>query len=108
MARGGGFLARIGRAIRNVVAPRPSPPREPPREPPGPPPPEEPSARDYKEIWRNEGGKGSYKKNLKVFHNVVDPVEKDPEARLELWESYVHNIVAGRGRFRRQSTSNMF
>ena|SRR5216683_6032424 len=106
MAWGGGFLSRIGRALQNVVAPRhPPPPREPPRQPPPSPPPE---VREYRKIWRDKGGKGSYRKNLKVFHAVVDPVEPDPDGQLELWESYVKNIVKGQGRFRRQSTSNMF
>ena len=105
MARGGGFLSRIGRALRNVVAPRHPPPREPPRQPPPSPPPE---AREYRKIWRDDGGKGSYRKNLKIFHAVVDPVEPDPDGQLELWESYIKNIVKGQGRFRRQSTSNMF
>lgn len=104
MARGGGFLSRIGRAIRNAVTPRPSPPpreRPEPREP-------EPGSREYKDIWRTSGGQGSYRKNLKVFHSAVDPIEDDPDERIALWESYVSNIVKGRGRRRRQDIDNMF
>jgi hypothetical protein len=102
MARGGGFLSRIGRAIRNVVAPRPAP-----TPPPEPPPPREPANREWRDVWRNEGGQGSYRKNLRVFHKVVDPIESDPDEQIALWESYVHNIVR-KGRQRRNSTSNMF
>lgn len=105
MARGG-FLGRIGRAIRNIVAPPPSPPQPPKRPPPEEPPPE-PTNRDYKRAWRDEGGKGSYRKHLNVFHNLVDPVEPDPEEQLMLWESYVRNMVRG-GRTRRQSPNNPF
>lgn len=101
-----GFIGRIGRAIRNVVAPpsRPPEPPERPREPPA------PRGDDYKNIWRDIPNKGraNYRKNLKVFHAAIDPIEQDPAARLELWESYVQNIVAPRGRKRRQDTSNMF
>jgi hypothetical protein len=39
---------------------------------------------------------------------MVDPIEADPGERLELWQSYVENIVAPRGRERRQSPSNVF
>lgn len=109
MARGGGFLSRIGRAIRNVVAPRPSPPREPPERPREPPERErEPGNREYRDIWRAERGQGNYKKHLKVFHSLIDPVESDPDEQLALWESYVSNIVRPRGRNRRQDINNMF
>lgn len=107
MARGGGFLSRIRSALRNVVAPRHPPAQEPsPPSPPSPPPP--PSNKAYRKIWRDESGKGNYNKNLKLFHALIDPVESDPDGQLELWESYVRNIVKGQGRFRRNSTSNMF
>lgn len=101
-----GFLGRIGRAIRNIVAPPHPPSREPP--PPPPEPPEEPGRQDFRRTWREQGGRGSYRKNLRVFHKAIDPIEPDPEGQLELWESYVRNINRGEGRFRRNSTSNMF
>jgi hypothetical protein len=105
MARGGGFLSRIGRAIRNVVAPRlperpPPTPQEPPEQGPG--------GRDFRRVWRDHRGKGSYQKNLAVFHRMVDPIEPDQGEQLELWESYVRYINKGEGRFRRQSSQNMF
>jgi len=100
-----GFVGRIARAIRNVIAPPPRPPREPPQEPPRE---REPRGDLYREIWKDNRGQGSYRKNLKVFHAVVDPIEPDPGERLELWESYVTHINRPRGRERRQSTSNMF
>jgi hypothetical protein len=108
MARGGIFR-RVGRAIRNVFTPSPRAP-EPPREPRGP---REPPRRgdDYKDIWREHGAKGrhrNYQKNLKVFHNMVDPIEDDSDERLILWDSYVRNMVKGEGRFRRQDTANMW
>lgn len=108
MARGG-FIGRIARAIRNVFAPpRHAPPPPPPR-PPEPRPPEPgPSGSDYRRVWRENDGKGSYQKNLKLFHSVVDPIEPDPDEQLDLWESYVKHIVTPRGRERRQSTANMF
>ena len=99
-----GFVGRIGRAIRNIVAPPP-----PPQRPAPPPPPEEPRGRDpFRREWRAQHAKGDYKKNLRAFHKVVDPIESDPDQQLELWDSYIHNIVKGQGRFRRNSTSNMF
>jgi hypothetical protein len=106
MARGG-FLGRIARAIKKVVAPSP---RRPPAPPPGREPPRErgPRGGPFREVWRDNNGKGSYRKNLEVFHRVVDPIEKDPDEQLELWESFVKNIVNPRGRERRQSTDNMF
>jgi hypothetical protein len=109
MARGG-FFRRIGNAIRNVVAPRP-PTREP--EPP-PQPPREQGPRGgsggnpWRRVWRDQDGKGNYQKNLAVFHALIDPVEPDETGQLELWESYIRHINKGEGRFRRQSTSNMF
>jgi hypothetical protein len=107
MARGGGFLSRIGRVLRNVVAPprereRPAPPTPPP-----PPTPKEPRSA-YRNVWREQRGKGDYKKNLAVFHSMVDPIEDDPNERLILWESFIRNINKGGGRFRRQSSANMF
>jgi hypothetical protein len=100
MARGGGFLSRIGRALRNVVAP--------PRQPPRPEPPPKPERGPYRDIWKDHRSKGSYRKNLEVFHNLIDPIESDPDEKLMLWESYVRHMVNGEGRFRRNSTSNMF
>jgi hypothetical protein len=98
----GGFLGRIGRAIRRIVAPSPipRPPEEPPRE-------REPRGA-YRAIWREEGGKGSYQGNLSVFHNAIDSIEDDPAERLMLWRSYLKHINRGKGRFRRQDTANMF
>jgi hypothetical protein len=104
MARGG-FLSRITRALKNVVAPRQPPPERPRPEPPRA---QGPRDTDYRKAWRSGGGKGNYKKHLTVFHRVVDPVEQDPDEQLELWDSYVRNIVSGRGRARRQSTDNLF
>jgi hypothetical protein len=108
MARRLGFIGRIGRAFKNIVAP--SPPREPPRQPPRPPePPEPPRGNVYREIWReNKRGKGNYRKNLKVFHAAIDPIEKGEAERVELWESYVKHMVTPRGRYRRQDPQNMF
>lgn len=108
MARGG-FLSRIRDAIRNVVAPRP-PERAPPGQP-EPPREREPRGDPYRNIWRDQHvkrGKGNYRKNLNVFHRLVDPVESDPDEQLELWESYVRHIVKDEGGHRRNSTSNMF
>jgi hypothetical protein len=99
-----GFLSRVFDRIREVVAPRP-PERE--REQPPPQPPKERPS-EYRGIWRSHGGKGSYQKNLKVFHAMIDPIEDDPSERVMLWDSYVRNINKGEGRFRRQSTSNLF
>jgi hypothetical protein len=98
-----GFLGRIRQAIRNIVAP-PQPPR---RKAP-PPPPEEPTGKDFRRAWRDLGGQGSYRKNLRVFHKTVDRVETDPEQQLELWETYITHINRGEDRHRRNSTSNMF
>lgn len=39
---------------------------------------------------------------------MVDPIEDDPQEQLELWRSYVRNIVAGEGQFRRNDNQNMF
>lgn len=115
MARGGGLFGRIGRAIRNIVAP--SPPIPPRREPPPPPErgPQEPERgleprATYKAIWRAERGQGSYRKNLAVFHGIVDPIEDDPSERVDLWETYVRNINRNRrgDAYRRQSMFNPF
>lgn len=100
-----GFIGRIGRTIRNIVAPPPGrherpPPEEPPRE-------RERRADPYKEIWRDHNAKGSYRKNLKVFHSMIDPIEDDPDEREALWDSYVRNMVKP-SRFRRQDTANMW
>lgn len=106
MARGGLF-GRIGRALRNIVAPSPPPAREPPTE-------EQPPGREprgtYRGIWRSQRGKGSYKKNLDVFHRMVDPIETDEAERIELWNSYVRNINRNRRNdsYRRMSTFNPF
>jgi hypothetical protein len=111
MARRFGFVGRIGRALKNIVAPSPAP--APPRQPPpreAPEPPSAPRRDEYREIWRDNktGRAGNYRKNLKVFHSVIDRIEADPEERLLLWESYVQNMVNPRGRKRRQDPSNMF
>ncbi len=106
MARGGGFLSRSWRALRNVVAPsrrEPPPPRAP-----EPPPEQGPGGREFRRVWRDRRGKGSYQKNLSVFHRMVDQIESDPDEQLMLWESYVRYINKGEGRFRRQSPQNMF
>lgn len=109
MARGGLF-GRIGRALRNIVAPSQPPRREPPpREPPREAPPREP--RDsYRGIWRREHGTGSYRKNLDVFHGMVDEIEPDEAERVELWESFVRNINRNRrgDAYKRQSMFNPF
>jgi hypothetical protein len=104
MARDGIFR-RIGRAIRNVIAPSP-PPRPQPPEQPKP----EPRGDPYRDVWKQKKRpkRASYQKNLKVFHAVVDPIESDPSEQLGLWQSFVDNIVEPKGRERRQSTSNMF
>ena len=109
MARGG-FLGRIGRAIRNIVAPSP-PPREREREylpppPPGGGPPI--TTADYRRVWRHEHGKGSYRKNLDVFTRLMDDVRMPESEREELWESFIQNINRGQGRYRRNSTFNQF
>jgi hypothetical protein len=97
MARGGGFLSRIGRAIRNIVAPRRER-EQPPEQPP-----------DFRAVWRVEDpARGSYKKHLALFHALIDPVESDPDEQLALWESYVKYMVKGGGRYHRNSTQNMF
>lgn len=110
MARGG-FLGRIGRAIRNIVAPSPPPPPREPREP------EEPREREprgdpYKEIWREHDlkfrRKDNYQKHLKAFHSAIDPIEKDPDEREVLWDSYIRNMIKAEGTFRRQDSSNMW
>lgn len=99
-----GFLGRIGHAIRRFVAPpAPPPQREPPPEPP-----EEPTRGDFRAAWRDLGGRGSFRKNLRVFHNKVDPIEPDREQQLELWETYIKHVNRGEGRFRRNSSSNQF
>lgn len=109
MARGG-FLGRIGRAIRNIIAPppRPSPPREPPpQEPPEPPRRGDP----YREIWRDEkrGRRGDYRKNRALFSKLMDDLhEEDEDEREMLWRSYVRNIVNTGGRYRRQDINNPF
>jgi hypothetical protein len=98
------IFGRFTRAARKIFAPsRPEPPRrEPPRD-------QGPRGRDpYRTIWRKEHGKGSYQKNLAVFHAVVDPVENDPDELLMLWDSYVRHINKAQGRYRRQDTANMF
>lgn len=106
-----GFFGRIRDAIRNVVAPptgrhRPQPPPEPPR----PPTPTGPSRNEYREIWRDYATPrgASYQSNLAAFHAAIDPIEEDPQERLDLWRSYVRNIVAGEGQFRRNDTANLF
>lgn len=108
MARGG-FLGRFVRGIEkfadnlvNIFTPSPRPP-EPPREPPPEPPPSQ-----YRKTWRQMGGKGDYRKNLDVFHRLVDPVEDDPAERQELWKSYIRNINRGEGQYRRQDNQNLF
>lgn len=111
MARGG-FLGRIGRALRNIVAPSPPPRREPPREEPPPreaPPPRRP-ADSYRGVWRKQHGKGSYRKNLDVFHRMVDEIEPDEAERIELWDSFVRNINRNRrgDAYKRQSMFNPF
>jgi hypothetical protein len=109
MARGGfaGGLARFGRAItrtiENIFAP--SPPPRPPAPAPEPP---APKPNEYRNVWRHERGKGSYRKNRSVFDRMMDDVDTPQDERIELWESYVHNIVNDKGRYRRNSTSNMF
>jgi hypothetical protein len=105
MARGG-FIGRIGRALRNIIAPSPPPQRPaPPPEPPGRPP-----ADTYRGVWRKTGGRGSYRKNLEVFHRMVDPIESDEAERVELWESFVRNINRNRrgDAYKRQSMFNPF
>lgn len=116
MARRGflsGFIRgveRLADRIGNVFGappPPPPPPRQLPRE-------EEPPAREprgtYRGIWRSQRGKGSYKKNLEVFHKLVDPVEPDEAERVDLWETYVRNINRNRktDAYRRQSIFNPF
>jgi hypothetical protein len=104
MARGG-FFRRFVNAVREVIAPRPAPERP---EPTGPPREQGPRGDPYRREWREQHGKGNYRKNLDVFHRVIDPIESDPTERLELWESYIRHINKGEGRFRRQDTANMF
>lgn len=99
MARDG-FLRRIANALGIRRAPKPE--RAPPPEPPS-------SRRDeYRDIWRQQRAKGSYRKHLRVFHSMIDPIEDDESEREQLWDSYVRHMVKGEGRFRRNSTSNMF
>ena len=105
MARGG-FLGRIGRAIRNVVAPSPRP-SEPPREQPPPSPPE-PTTGSYRQAWRELHGKGSFRKHRALFHKHVDKYEEDPNVRRELWDSYVKHIASGESRARRNVANNPF
>jgi hypothetical protein len=100
-----GFLGRIVDRVRSIVAP----PRQ--REEPPPPPPEPPEPTDsYRKIWREQRGQGSYRKNLEVFHNLVDEVEPDEGERKELWQSFVRDINRNRRSdpYRRQSTFNPF
>lgn len=102
---------RLAQAVRNIVAPSPRrvPPPEPERPAPREPEPYAPSAYNpFRATWRREGAKGNYRKNLAAFHKAIDPIERDPDAQLELWDSYVRNIVKGEGRFRRNSSANMF
>lgn len=105
------FVGRIGRALRNLVAPSP-------RQPPPPPPSrEEPPKRgpgrdEYRDVWRSERAqnvpRANYQTHLRTFHGLVDPIEDDPGERLQLWESYVKHMVKDEGPFRRNSSSNMF
>lgn len=103
-----GFLGRIVDRVREFIAPPSPPPRE--REP-GPEAPRERERRGdpYRRAWRDQGGKGSYRKNREVFDKMMDAVHEDDEnEREELWESFVRNIVNGKNRPRRQSTDNPF
>jgi hypothetical protein len=101
-------LGRLFKAVRNIVAP---PQREAPEErpPPRDPEPFEPRSRDpFRAAWNRQNGQGSYKRNLRVFHSIVDTVESDPSEQAELWQSYIKHINKGEGRFRRNSNQNMF
>jgi hypothetical protein len=103
------FFSRITRAVRNIFAPSPPPPR--PARPPAPTGPSAPVRRDFRAIWRSEHpkhSKANFEKHLRLFHSAIDPIEQDPNEQLDLWQSYVHNIVNDEGRFRRNSTQNMF
>jgi hypothetical protein len=68
-----------------------------------------PVSRDeYREIWDRERAEGEYRKQLAVFRSAAEPLESDPDELLDLWRSYVQHIVNGEGRYRRNSSSNMF
>src|ERR1700756_1427772 len=91
---------RVVNAIRRVVAPSPPPRRE--QEPPQrPPTPTGPSRDPYRQQWRRNvtARRADYRKNLEVFHSMIDPIEDDEAERLELWESYIRNMVNGEGQF---------
>lgn len=102
-----GFIGRIGRAIRNIIAPPPTPREQPPEEP------RERGRRGdpYREIWRDHHVKrkeGKYQDHLRVFHSVIDPIEENPDEREALWDSYIRNMVKAESTFRRQDTQNMW
>jgi hypothetical protein len=104
---------RVVNAIRRVIAPSPPPERapEPPRERPREHPElyTGPTERTFRRVWRQETTrKADYNKNLEVFHSMVDPIESDPDEQLELWHSYIRNMVNGEGQFRRNSSQNMW
>jgi hypothetical protein len=105
-----GFLGRIVDRVRNIVAPS-QPPREPPRQPPPPPEPPPRGPRDsYRGVWRKQHGSGSYRKNLEVFHGMIDDIEPDEAERIDLWNTYVRNVNRNRrgDPYRRQSMFNPF
>lgn len=108
LGRFGRSLEKFGQRIQKALTPSP-PPRQPEPRQPEPRQPEARPTRDpFRKEWNRQHGLGSYRRNLKAFHKAVDPIESDPDEQLELWESFVKHINKGEGRFRRNSSANMF
>lgn len=94
-----GFLSRLTGAIRRAISGRP-----PERERAAPPPPESRQEqrqqerreeREFRDTWNADGGRGSYRRNRDVFDSIPGIADSDHDEQIELWDSYIRNMVNG-------------
>lgn len=106
-----GFLSRLTGAIRRAFSGRP-PERESPASPPEPPEfkggqkRERQEERDFRNTWNRAGGHGSYSRNRDVFDSIPGVAESDHDEQIDLWDSYIRNMV--NGHHRRNDPRNPF
>ena len=124
MARGGGFLSRIGKALGNAIRdltdffggeaePEPEPPPSPPTPPPPPPePPREPPLTPEQQIWRDiTRGTDRYDSDqmrewLDLYTNAVEPLNMTDDEFREFWGDFLKAfyLVSGeRGSIKRDT-----
>jgi hypothetical protein len=62
--------------------------------------------REFRQVWRDDGGHGSYSRHRDLFDAIPGIAESDHDEQIELWDSYIRNMI--NGTHRRNDVRNPF